>query len=76
MKILRVTQKKVTLKQQKLYQKGTQLMHLGKLPYLKELTILIELFHQHVRSIIKIPVISHYIIHVKYFIWMILVNRK
>ena len=40
------------------------------------LAILIELSYQLVSSIIKIPVISLYITHMKYFMLMILVNRK
>ena len=42
----------------------------------KELKLLTELFYQYVSSIMKIPMIFHYIIHMKYFMLMILVNRK
>ena len=42
----------------------------------KELKLLTELFYQYVISIMKIPMIFHYIIHMKYFMLMILVNRK
>ena len=42
----------------------------------KELKLLTELFYQYVSSIMKILMIFHYIIHMKYFMLMILVNRK
>ena len=42
----------------------------------KELKLLTELFYQYVSSIMKIPMIFHYIIQMKYFMLMILVNRK
>ena len=42
----------------------------------KELKLLTELFYQYVSSIMKIPMLFHYIIHMKYFMLMILVNRK